>query len=66
MKLDPLDIEVAVPQAHDQAVGTCGGYDEILRQRGPVDNQGVVAGRLEGVGQSGEDADPFVADLSMY
>ena len=49
-------------QAHDDAVVGLGGDLEHVGHRGPVDDERVVAGGLERVGQPGEHAGVVVAD----
>ena len=58
----PSTSELAVAEAHDQPVVGLGGDLEHVGQRVALDDQRVVAGRLERVGQTGEDADAVVAD----
>ena len=62
VELDPLDVELAVAQPHHQAVVGLGGDLEHLGHRGPVDDERVVAGGLERLGQPGEHAAVTVVD----
>ena len=56
VELHALDRQLAVAQAHDRAVGGLGGDLEHVGQAVAVDDQRVVAGGLERVGQAGEHA----------
>ncbi len=62
MELHTFDVELAVAQAHHQAVVGLGGDLEHVGHRCPVDHQRVVPGGLERLGQPGEHAGPAVVD----
>ena len=47
-----MDRQLAVLQAHDHAVFRLGGNLKTIRQARPVDDQGVIAGRVERAWQS--------------
>jgi len=50
MELDAFDGQFPVPQSHDHPVGRFGRYLQDVGYRGPVEDQGVVAGGFERVG----------------
>ena len=54
--------DFVVADAHDFALGGLGGDGEVGGHGGRVDDEGVVAGGVEGVGESGEDAVAVVED----
>ena len=56
MELHALDVELAMAQPHDRAVVGLGGDLEHVGHRGAVDDERVVAGGLERIGQAGEHA----------
>ena len=62
MELHTLDVAIAVPQAHDQAVvGLCGDVERI-RQGGAIDNQRVIASGLDRVRETAKHADVAMTD----
>ena len=63
VELHALDVELAVAQAHDHAVVGAGGDLEHVGDRVGVDDERVVAGGLERVGEPGEHAGALVVDL---
>src|ERR687894_2178045 len=63
MKLDALDGEVAVADAHYRAVRGAARHDEAVRQGVGLDDERVVAGRLEALVEAGVDALAVVQDL---
>jgi hypothetical protein len=62
VELDAHHREVLVAQAHDDPVLGFGGDLQAVGDGRPVDDQRVVAGRLEGVGEVGEEAVTGVGD----
>src|SRR5450756_1058447 len=62
VELHAVDRQLAVPHAHHHVLRVPGAEFENVGQ-GLVDDQRVVAGGREGVGQPGEDAAAVVADL---
>ena len=67
MKLDAVNGQRAVPDRHDFAAAVgCGRpsiHLEVAGERGRIDNEAVVAGRLDRARQSGEESVPRVLDL---
>src|SRR3954454_16703180 len=47
MKLNAVHRECAMRETHDQAVARFGGHGKIRRQIGSLDDQGMIARRLE-------------------
>ncbi len=62
--LDAFDRERLVAQAHDLPVVRHGADLEAVRERGLVDGQGVVAHRLEVLGEALEEAAAVVVDAA--
>ena len=68
MELEALDIELLVADAHDfllvrrERWRRSGGYDKIAVQPGGIDDQGVIAHRLEGITQTGENTPAVMID----
>ena len=62
MKLHALDVELAVAQAHDLALGGPRADLEARRERRALDDERVVARRLEGAGEPREEAAAVVQD----
>ena len=62
MELHALDRELPVAQSHDRAVVGLGRDLELGGNRRAVDDERVVAGGLERVGQVREHAAAVVAD----
>jgi hypothetical protein len=58
VELHPLDQVGAVTQTHDRAVLQPGGHLKLGRQGVAFHHQAVIAGRLEGRGQSAEHSFP--------
>ncbi len=54
VELHPLDVGVAMAQAHHQPVVGLGGDLQHLGHAGSLHDEGVVAGGLEGLGEPGE------------
>ena len=64
MELDALDVELAVPQAHDLAVIRRGsGYLQAPGKRASFDHERVIANGTEGVRQALEDSLAVMADV---
>src|SRR5919202_191141 len=63
MELDALHRKLVVPDAHDGAVLRQRGDDQALRHRPGLDDERVVAGRLEALVQAPVDALPVVRYL---
>ena len=55
MELDAVNGQFAVGKAHDFAFGGFGGDFEAAGEGFAFDDEGVVAGCLEGAGEAGED-----------
>ena len=62
VELHPFDVVIAVAQTHHETVVGLGGDLEAVGHRVPLDDERVVARRLERVGQAGEHADAAVVD----
>src|SRR5947209_5074463 len=61
MELDAVERPLAMLQSHDDAVRRLGGDGQAVGPARAVDDEGMVARRLERVGQPGEDAAAAVA-----
>ena len=64
MELDAVDRQARVAKPLDGAVGGAGGDDQRVRQAVRRQRQAVIAGRLEGRGQAGEDAAAVMRDFA--
>lgn len=62
VELHTMDGARFVRQSHDEAVFGFGRDGEAVGQRFPFDDQRMVAGRVKGRWQPGEDALPFMKD----
>src|SRR5438067_1118284 len=62
MELHPFDRKLAMAQSHDRAVLGLGGDLENFGKRFPLDNERVIARRLERIGNSGEHTSADVAN----
>ena len=62
VELHALDGELAVPQRHDHPTGRTCRHLELVRYRGRLHRQRVIAGRGERVGQAVEDPGAVVLD----
>ncbi len=62
MELYAPDGQFAVAQAHDFAFGGFGGDFEAVREGGAFDEQGVVAGGLQALGESAEEVFAVMGD----
>src|SRR5260370_14822403 len=62
MELDAVGRVPCMAQAHDGAVGGPCGDDELCWKRSPLDDQRVISGRLERIGDAGQHARVVVAD----
>src|SRR6185437_8796020 len=62
MKLDALDRKLAMAHAHDLAVLAGGGHLEARRHRLALDDQRMIAGSGQRVGEAGKDAAAAVRD----
>src|SRR6185312_5464410 len=66
MELHAVDRQLAVSQAHDQAVVGLGGDLEATRKRGPLDDQRVITRGREAGRDVLENALAAVADLAEF
>ena len=64
MELHPLDGHVAMSQAHQQAIFGLGDDLQTVGHRVAFDDERVVAGRREGIRQTGIDAGTVMARVS--
>jgi hypothetical protein len=66
VELNALDGEFAVAEAHDDAVLGFGGDVQHARERFALDDEGVVAGGGEGVGEVAEDTLAVMIDRAGF
>jgi hypothetical protein len=66
MELHAVEGPSFVADAHDFFFSGPGGDDEIFRQGAGADDEAMVAGGFEGVGESGEDAFAIVEDRGGF
>ena len=64
MKLNALDLHLAVAQAHDKSIGRGGGNFEAGGQALALHDQGMVASGLERIGQAFKNGPAVVMDLA--
>ena len=64
MKLDPLDLHLAMPQAHNETIGRGGGDFQAGGEAFTLDDQRMVTGGLKGIGQAFENGPAVVMDLA--
>src|SRR5207249_2131633 len=62
MELHPLHAERSMPEAHDLAFNGLGRHFQAIRNRCPVHQQGVIAGRLKWVGKVMKDGLAVMVD----
>src|SRR5260221_7174085 len=62
VELDAVNRPLAMLQTHDDAVRRLGGDRQAVRPAGAVDNERMIAGRLERVGEPGEEPGAVVAN----
>lgn len=63
MELDPFDTQRLMTDSHDLTFGGLGGNLATLRESTSIDDKGMIARRVEGIGQRLKDGLAVVLDL---
>lgn len=63
MELDPFDTQRLMTDSHDLTLGGLGGNLATLRESTSIDDKGMIARRVEGIGQRLKDGLAVVLDL---
>ena len=66
MKLNAMDVVVAMAQAHDDPVIALGGDFKAIGETFPLHCEGVIARGPEAVFQTGKDRFLLMADLAQF